>query len=126
MLAGLYGTVLCEVLRERHHQRAPVVQYVDLLPLQMCIRDRLEAVRKWCGEETYRCFCEAVRNRTPYHSVQFDFRGYDGSLWVEPLSLIHIFLHTKGTYGHRQIESVPSSRTASIKALPWKSPWRVV
>lgn len=26
----------------------------------------LEAVRKWCGEETYRCFCEAVRNRTPY------------------------------------------------------------
>ena len=33
MLAGLYGTVLCEVLRERHHQRAPVVQYVDLLPL---------------------------------------------------------------------------------------------
>ena len=41
-------------------------------------------MRKWCGEETYRCFCEAVRNRTPYHSVQFDFRGYDGSLWVEP------------------------------------------
>lgn len=35
-------------------------------------------------------------------------------------------LHTKGTYGHRQIESVPSSRTASIRALPWKSPWRVV
>lgn len=43
----------------------------------------LEAVRKWCDEGTYRCFCEAVRNRTPYHSERFDFRGYDGSLWVE-------------------------------------------
>lgn len=44
----------------------------------------LEAVRKWCGEMTYRSFCEAVKNRTPYHSERFDFRGYDGSLWVEP------------------------------------------
>jgi hypothetical protein len=44
----------------------------------------LEAVRKWCGETIYRSFCEAVKNRTPYHSVRFDFRGYDGSLWVEP------------------------------------------
>lgn len=44
----------------------------------------LEAVRKWCGEETYRNFYEAVRNRTSYHSERFDFRGYDGSLWVEP------------------------------------------
>lgn len=44
----------------------------------------LEAVRKWCGEMTYRSFCEAVENRTPYHSERFDFRGYDGSLWVEP------------------------------------------
>lgn len=26
-------------------------------------------------------------------------------------------LHTKGTYGHRQIERIPSSRTASIRAL---------
>lgn len=44
----------------------------------------LEAVRKWCGEETYRSFCEAVRNRTPYCSERFDFRSYDGSLWVKP------------------------------------------
>lgn len=44
----------------------------------------LEAVRKWCGETIYRSFCDAVKNRTPYHSVRFDFRGYDGSLWVEP------------------------------------------
>lgn len=44
----------------------------------------LDAVRKWCGETVYECFCEAVRNRTPYHSMHFDFRGYDGSLWVEP------------------------------------------
>ena len=44
----------------------------------------LEAVRKWCGKTTYRSFCEAVKNRTPFHSGRFDFRGYDGSLWVEP------------------------------------------
>ena len=44
----------------------------------------LEAVRKWCGETIYRSFCDAVKTRTPYHSVRFDFRGYDGSLWVEP------------------------------------------
>lgn len=44
----------------------------------------LEAVRKWCGERIYRNFCEAVRNHTPFHSAQFDFRGYNGSLWVEP------------------------------------------
>ena len=44
----------------------------------------LDAVRRYCGETTYRCFCEAVRSRTPFHSGRFDFRGYDGSLWVEP------------------------------------------
>lgn len=43
----------------------------------------LDALRKWCGEGTYQCFCEAVRNHTPYHSGRFNFRGYDGSLWVE-------------------------------------------
>ncbi|HJI18521.1 MULTISPECIES: hypothetical protein [Bacteroidales] len=43
----------------------------------------LQAVREWCGEGTYRCFCEAVKNHTPYHSGRFNFRGYDGSLWVE-------------------------------------------
>ena len=43
----------------------------------------LEAVRKWCGETIYRSFCEAVKNRTPYHSERFDFRGYDGSRGVE-------------------------------------------
>lgn len=43
----------------------------------------LDAVRKWCGEGTYLCFCEAVKNRTSYHSGRFNFRGYDGSLWVE-------------------------------------------
>lgn len=44
----------------------------------------LDAVRKWCGETVYECFCEAVRNRMPYRSERFYFRGYDGSLWVEP------------------------------------------
>ena len=43
----------------------------------------LEAVRNWCGEGVYQCFCEAVKNRMPFHSATFDFRGYDGSLWVE-------------------------------------------
>ena len=41
-------------------------------------------MRRYCGETTYRCFCEAVHSRTPFHSGRFDFRGYDGSLWVEP------------------------------------------
>lgn len=44
----------------------------------------LDAVRKWCGETVYKPFCEAVRNRISYHSERFEFRGYDGSLWVEP------------------------------------------
>ena len=29
-------------------------------------------------------FCKAVENHTPFHSLRFNFRGYDGSLWVEP------------------------------------------
>lgn len=44
----------------------------------------LQAVRKWCGESYYQQFIEAVRTRTAFHSDRFDFRGYDGSLWVEP------------------------------------------
>lgn len=43
----------------------------------------LEAIRKWCDSLIYHYFCEAVRTRTPYHSVPFNFRGYNGSLWVE-------------------------------------------
>ena len=35
MLAGLHGAVLREVLREGHHQRAPVVEDIDLLPLPL-------------------------------------------------------------------------------------------
>ena len=35
MLAGLHGAVLREVLREGHHQRAPVVQDIDFLPLPL-------------------------------------------------------------------------------------------
>ncbi len=33
------------------------------------------------AKTTYRSFCEAVKNRTPFHSGRFDFRGYDGSPW---------------------------------------------
>lgn len=43
----------------------------------------LEAVRKWCGEGEYAAFCRAVQTRTTYQSSRFNFRGYDGSLWVE-------------------------------------------
>ena len=35
MLAGLDGTVLGKVLREGYHERAPVVQDVDLLALPL-------------------------------------------------------------------------------------------
>lgn len=44
----------------------------------------LDAVRKWCGTGVYLQFCKAVENHTPFHSSRFNFRGYDGSLWVEP------------------------------------------
>lgn len=45
---------------------------------------RLDAVHKWCGTGVYLQFREAVKNRIPFRSSRFDFRGYDGSLWVEP------------------------------------------
>ena len=35
MLAGFDGTVLSEVLREGHHQRAAVVEDIDFLPLPL-------------------------------------------------------------------------------------------
>ena len=47
----------------------------------------LDAVRKWCGTGGYQQFREAVKNRIPFRSSRFDFRGYDGSLWVEPLTM---------------------------------------
>lgn len=43
----------------------------------------LEAVRKWCDSQTHQDFCEAIKNHTPFHSARFNFRGYDGSLWVD-------------------------------------------
>lgn len=44
----------------------------------------LEAVRKWCGEVIYREFKKALEERRSYKSCRFNFRGYDGSLWLEP------------------------------------------
>lgn len=44
----------------------------------------LKAVRKWCGEWIVRQFMEAVRECRRFDSGKFNFRGYDGSLWVEP------------------------------------------
>lgn len=42
----------------------------------------LGAIRKWCGQAIYDLFKEALQNKTNYDSSRFNFRGYDGSLWV--------------------------------------------
>lgn len=42
----------------------------------------LEAIRKWCGEANYQNFKEALKEKRTFDSGRFDFRGYDGSLWV--------------------------------------------
>lgn len=42
----------------------------------------LEAIRKWCGESCYQQFKEALKEKKPFDSRRFNFRGYDGSLWV--------------------------------------------
>ncbi len=44
----------------------------------------LKAVEKWCGHSDMQMFREAVRECKRYYSTRFNFRGYDGSLWVEP------------------------------------------
>ena len=47
----------------------------------------LKAVEKWCGELTMQQFREALREGKKFYSLRFDFRGYDGSLWVEPCEI---------------------------------------
>lgn len=42
----------------------------------------LEAIRKWCGEVNYQKFREALKEKKPFNSGRFNFRGYDGSLWI--------------------------------------------
>ncbi len=44
----------------------------------------LNAVEKWCGSHVMNLFRQAVRECKSFHSGRFNFRGYDGSLWVEP------------------------------------------
>lgn len=44
----------------------------------------LAAVEKWCGPYVADQFRDAVRRCKSFHSSRFNFRGYDGSLWVEP------------------------------------------
>lgn len=44
----------------------------------------LKAVEKWCGRFDMQMFREAVKEYKRFHSTRFNFRGYDGSLWVEP------------------------------------------
>lgn len=47
----------------------------------------LKAVEKWCGELTMQQFREALCEGKKFYSMRFDFRGYDGSLWVEPCEI---------------------------------------
>jgi len=47
----------------------------------------LKAVEKWCGELTMQQFRDALREGKKFYSLRFDFRGYDGSLWVEPCEI---------------------------------------
>lgn len=42
----------------------------------------LEAIRKWCGEVNYQKFKEALKEKKPFDSGRFNFRGYDGTLWI--------------------------------------------
>ncbi len=46
----------------------------------------LNAVEKWCGSFVMDMFRQAIKECKSFHSSRFDFRGYDGSLWVEPCS----------------------------------------
>lgn len=41
----------------------------------------LDAIEKWCPWSVSK-FRDALRERRDYHSGSFDFRGYDGSLWL--------------------------------------------
>lgn len=42
----------------------------------------LEAIRKWCGESYYQQFKESLKEKKPFSTCRFNFRGYDGSLWI--------------------------------------------
>lgn len=42
----------------------------------------LEAIRKWCGVANYQKFKEALKEKKSFDSGRFNFRGYDGTLWV--------------------------------------------
>ncbi len=44
----------------------------------------LNAVEKWCGRFVMDMFRQAIKECRRFDSGRFDFRGYDGSLWVEP------------------------------------------
>ncbi len=44
----------------------------------------LNAVEKWCGRYVMAEFRQAIKECKRFDSGRFDFRGYDGSLWVEP------------------------------------------
>lgn len=74
-------------IRKIQHADCNKTLYENRITTGNCIDGQiitLDAVRKWCGTGVYLQFCKAVKNHTPFHSLRFNFRGYDGSLWVEP------------------------------------------
>lgn len=42
----------------------------------------LKAIRRWCGEANYQKFKETLKEKEPFDSGRFNFRGYDGTLWI--------------------------------------------
>ena len=54
----------------------------------------LDAIEKWCPWAVSR-FRDALRKRCDYRSGRFDFRGYDGSLWLTVVAEDDNF-HRKG------------------------------
>lgn len=42
----------------------------------------LSTIEKYCGSHEIEMFRNAVRNGEKFHTPRFDFRGYDGTLWV--------------------------------------------
>lgn len=42
-----------------------------------------KALERWCGTYMIENVKRAIKERTPYKTGQFDFRGYDGSISVE-------------------------------------------
>ncbi len=69
-------------IRKIQHADCNKTLYENRITTGNCIDGQiitLDAVRKWCGTGVYLQFCKAVEDHTPFHSLRFNFRGYDGS-----------------------------------------------